>query len=144
MTVLFSSHQLDLVENLCETVAIIHKRRLVASGAVADLRRGGRPRLAVQVADDPDGAWARSGISPELGEITTIRSGRVFIALTDDGASQRVLDLARSAGVVEHFSHQTRRLSEVFREVTGASVGQAESAHAASGRAAAGAGEAVR
>src|ERR1700756_5118628 len=46
VTVLFSSHQLDLVEDICEAVAIIYRGRLVVSGAVADLRRGGRPRLA--------------------------------------------------------------------------------------------------
>jgi ABC-2 type transport system ATP-binding protein len=48
VTVLFSSHQLDLVEDLCEAVAIIHHGRLVVSGPVADLERGERPRLAVR------------------------------------------------------------------------------------------------
>jgi ABC-2 type transport system ATP-binding protein len=131
VTVLFSSHQLDLVENLCEAVAIIHRGRVVASGDVADLQRGGRPRLAVQVAGDPDGAWARAAIGPELGEITGSRKGKVFISLTDRGDSQRILDLARAAGAVEHFSFEARRLSDVFREVTGASVGQAEAVPAA-------------
>src|SRR5579871_1536269 len=42
VTVLFSSHQLDLVEDICEAVAIIHHGRLVVSGRVADLRRGDR------------------------------------------------------------------------------------------------------
>src|SRR3954451_6908012 len=46
-TVLFSSHQLDLVEDLCESVAIINRGRLVASGAVRDLVRGEQPRLVV-------------------------------------------------------------------------------------------------
>jgi ABC-type uncharacterized transport system ATPase subunit len=75
------------VENLCETVTIIHRGRVVASGAVADLQRGGGPRLAVKVAGDPDGAWARAAIGPELGEITGIRAGKVFISLTDRGDS---------------------------------------------------------
>ena len=52
VTVLFSSHQLDLVEGLCEAVAIIYRGRLVVSGPVADLRRGDRPRLAVRVTGD--------------------------------------------------------------------------------------------
>jgi hypothetical protein len=45
--------------------------------------------------------------------------------------SQRILDIARSGGAVEHFSFEARRLSEVFRQATGASVGQAEAEHAA-------------
>ena len=36
--VVFSSHQLELVERLCEAVAIIKDGRLVASGTVEELR----------------------------------------------------------------------------------------------------------
>ena len=131
VTVLFSSHQLDLVEDICEAVAIIHHGRLVASGPVEELRRGVRPRLAVQVGGDADGAWARS-LGADLGEVEAVRpGGTVLISLTAGADSQRILDLARAAGPIEHFSFEDRRLSEVFREVTGASVGQAEAEHAA-------------
>jgi len=130
VTVLFSSHQLDLVEDLCEAVAIIHHGRLVVAGPVADLRRGDRPRLAVRVAGDADGRWARMA-GADLGDIEAVRQdGTVVISLTRGADSQRVLDLARAAGPVEHFSYEARRLSEVFREATGASVGQAEAEHA--------------
>jgi len=133
VTVLFSSHQLDLVEDICEAVAIIHHGRLVASGPVEELRRGVRPRLAVQVGGDADGAWARS-LGADLGEVEAVRpGGTVLISLTSGADSQQILDLARAAGPIEHFSFEDRRLSEVFREVTGASVGQAEAEHAAAG-----------
>src|SRR5919201_2530553 len=42
--VVFSSHQLELVERLCEAVAIINRGRLVATGKVADLRAAGSHR----------------------------------------------------------------------------------------------------
>jgi ABC-2 type transport system ATP-binding protein len=133
VTVLFSSHQLDLVEDICEAVAIIHHGRLVASGPVEELRHGDRPRLAVRVGGDADGAWARS-LAADLGEVEAVRpEGTVLISLTTGADSQRILDLARAAGPIEHFSFEDRRLSEVFREVTGASVGQAEAEHAAAG-----------
>jgi hypothetical protein len=45
-----------------------------------------------------------------------------------------ILDLARAAGPVEHFAYEDRSLSEVFRQATGASVGQAEAEHAAATR----------
>jgi ABC-2 type transport system ATP-binding protein len=131
VTVLFSSHQLDLVEDLCEAVAIIHHGRLVVSGPVADLERGERPRLAVRVGGDADGGWARA-IGADLGEIEAVRPGGiVLISLTKEADSQRILDLARAAGPVEHFSFEARRLSEVFRQATGASVKQVEAEHAA-------------
>ena len=43
--VLFSSHQLDLVEGLCESVTIIDHGRVVVSGKVDDLTTRGRRRL---------------------------------------------------------------------------------------------------
>jgi ABC-2 type transport system ATP-binding protein len=122
VTVLFSSHQLDLVEDICEAVAIIYRGRVVAQGAVADLERGDRPRLAVRVAGDPDGNWARA-LDPALATAERTDAGTVLLALAPGADSQRVLDAARAAGPVEHFTYATRSLSEVFRAVTGEDVG---------------------
>jgi ABC-2 type transport system ATP-binding protein len=134
VTVLFSSHQLDLVEDICEAVAIIYQGRLVVSGAVADLRRGDRPRLAVRVAGDRAAAWS-AGIDSAIGAVDAVRiDGTAEISLTNSGDSQVVLDLARAAGPVEHFAYEDMSLSEVFRKATGASVGQAEAEHAAAAR----------
>jgi ABC-2 type transport system ATP-binding protein len=121
VTVLFSSHQLDLVEDICESVAIIYRGRVVAQGAVADLERGDRPRLSVRVAGDQDGTWARA-LDPALATVERTDGGTVLLALAPDADSQRVLDAARAAGPVEHFTYATRRLSEVFRAVTGEDV----------------------
>jgi len=118
VTVLFSSHQLDLVEHICEAVAIIHRGRVVAQGAVSALERGERLRLAVRVAGDPEGNWARQ-LDPPVASVEQVKSGTVLLVLAPDADSQRVLDAARAAGAVEHFSFATRRLSEVFRDVVG-------------------------
>jgi len=40
-TIFLTSHVLEVVERLCERVAIIHEGRIVTSGALADLRAGG-------------------------------------------------------------------------------------------------------
>ena len=131
VTVLFSSHQLDLVEDICEAVAIIHHGRLVVSGPVAELRRGDRPRLAVRVTGDRAADWA-TRLGSGTGTVDEVRpDGTAEISITSAADSQRILDLARAAGPVEHFAYEDRRLSEVFRQATGASVGQAEAEHAA-------------
>jgi ABC-2 type transport system ATP-binding protein len=136
VTVLFSSHQLDLVEGLCEAVAIIHHGRLVISGPVADLRRGDRPMLAVRVTGDRTASWS-SAVGPSVGTVDAVRAdGTAEISLASTADSQVVLDLARAAGPLEHFAFEDRPLSEVFRQATGASVGQAEAEHAASASAA--------
>jgi ABC-2 type transport system ATP-binding protein len=113
-TVLFSSHQLDLVEHLCEAVRIVDQGRLVASGTVDELARGGRPRLAVQVAGDEDACWTAS--LPAGAHVQGNTRGVVAIALDDGISPDAILDAARVAGSVEHFAFERRRLSEVFRE----------------------------
>jgi ABC-2 type transport system ATP-binding protein len=118
VTVLFSSHQLDLVEHICEAVAIIHRGRVVTQGAVSDLERGDRPRLAVRVAGDQAGDWA-ARLEPGVASVERVSSGMVILTLAPGADSQYVLDAARAAGAVEHFSLASRRLSEVFRDVTG-------------------------
>ena len=112
-TVLFSSHQLDLVEDLCETVAIVNGGRLVAEGPVDQLQGQGRSRLAVRVAGDRAGRWAEglAGVSVAGNDGGTVR------LLLDAGTDpQDVLAAARAAGPVEHFATERRQLSEVFAE----------------------------
>jgi ABC-2 type transport system ATP-binding protein len=119
-TVLFSSHQLDLVENICRSVAIIHRGRLVAEGDVETLRRSGQPRLAVRVAGDFEGHWAEH--VAWMADVEGVKAGTVVLALAAGADSQVVLDAARAAGPVEHFAFERRRLSEIFREAVGARV----------------------
>src|SRR4029453_13350957 len=53
--VVFSSHQLELVERLCESVVMIDRGRIVASGRIADLRAPDTRRLVrVEVAGAPE------------------------------------------------------------------------------------------
>jgi ABC-2 type transport system ATP-binding protein len=111
--VVFSSHQLDLVEDLCESVAIIDRGHLVASGSVDDLASSGRRRLVVKVEGDPAAAWAR-----QLAGVHTSRvdAGAARLVLDEGVDPQQVLQAAMRSGPVMHFGFERRRLSEVFRE----------------------------
>ncbi|HVT42243.1 MAG TPA: ATP-binding cassette domain-containing protein [Acidimicrobiales bacterium] len=111
--VLFSSHQLDLVEDLCEQVTIIDHGRLVVSGTVDELATSGARRLVVRVVGDRDAAFARA-----LGGVTVseVSAGEARLVLDDAVDSDAVLRAAMAAGKVTEFSFERRRLSEVFRE----------------------------
>ena len=111
--VLLSSHQLDLVENLCQSVVIIDHGRLVTAGTVDDLTTRGRRRLVVRVAGDRDGDWARALPGVTLSEVD---AGAVRLVLDATADSQRVLQAAMAAGPVTEFTVRRRSLSEVFRE----------------------------
>jgi ABC-2 type transport system ATP-binding protein len=129
VTVLFSSHQLDLVEDLCEAVAIVHRGRLVAEGTVEELGRAHGRRLAVRVAGDPEARWA--GALDGLARVDRLRpDGAASLELADGADAQRVLAAAQAAGPVEHFAFERRRLSEVFRAAVGRDVGEIERAEA--------------
>jgi ABC-2 type transport system ATP-binding protein len=111
--VLFSSHQLDLVENLCESVTIIDHGRLVVSGRVDDLAADGPRRLVVRVEGDREGAWARGlrGVT-----VSEVDGGAVRLVLSACVDTDQVLTSARVAGRVTEFVVERRRLSEMFRE----------------------------
>jgi len=111
--VLFSSHQIDLVEDLCESVAIIDQGRLVATGTVEELTTRGRRRLVVKVEGDWTGAWAT--VLPGV-TISRVEGGAVRLVLDEDTDPQAVLAAAMKAGPVEQFGFERQRLSEVFRE----------------------------
>lgn len=111
--VLFSSHQLDLVEDLCEQVTIIDHGRLVVSGTVDDLASSGARRLVVRVEGIRTADWAMGlkGVS-----VSEVSAGAVRLVLDDEVDSDVVLRAAIAAGRVTEFSFDRRRLSEVFRE----------------------------
>jgi ABC-2 type transport system ATP-binding protein len=114
--VLFSSHQLELVEHLCESVAIIDHGRLVASGDVDELRAAGPRLVRVDVRDAaPD--WVDSLADVELVERV---DGRTVLKLSPAADPQRILDTARRSGSVTHFAEVRPTLSELFRELVSA------------------------
>jgi ABC-2 type transport system ATP-binding protein len=111
--VAFSSHQLDLVEDLCEAVTIIDHGRLVVTGSVDDLATSGPRRLVVRVDGNRDEAWARQipGVT-----VSEVDRGALRLVLDESVDSQSVLEAAMAAGRVTEFVFERRRLSEVFRE----------------------------
>jgi ABC-2 type transport system ATP-binding protein len=128
VTMLFSSHQLDLVEHLCTSVAIIHRGALVAEGRVADLARSGQLRIAVKVAGDDQALWTANLAG--LAVVERVVEGTATLSLARSADAQAVLDLARRAGPVEQFGFERRRLSEVFRDAVGADAADAGTASA--------------
>ena len=111
--VVFSSHQLDLVEDVCEDVVIIAKGRIVAAGTIEELKsRSGRQHLEVEVAGS-DGAWLDG-----TGALTVLdRDGERVKLLVDESVDlEALLARAKAAGEVRRFAYQPPRLSELFME----------------------------
>jgi ABC-2 type transport system ATP-binding protein len=112
--VIFSSHQLELVERICDRVAIVNRGRLVAEGRVDALRKErSRPRLRVEVEGAADGWPERLAGVQVVG-----RDERgVLLELSDGADDQVVLEAAQQAGRVRLFAPARPTLAELFREV---------------------------
>jgi ABC-2 type transport system ATP-binding protein len=117
--VVFSSHQLELVERLCEAVAIVNRGRVVATGPVEELRERGRSGelVRVRVAGDGSGGWL-DGVPGA--EVVEAGARGVLVRLAEGGDPERVLDAARAAGSVTHFSLERPTLAELFRAAVAA------------------------
>ena len=110
--VLFSSHQLDLVERLCDRVVILDQGRVLANGTLDELRARVPQRLRVKVATSADWTANLKGV-----EILSKDVLGVVLAATPGMDTQAVLRQAMAAGEVEHFGFESGGLAELYREL---------------------------
>jgi ABC-2 type transport system ATP-binding protein len=111
--VVFSSHQLDLVEDVCEDVVIIARGRIVAAGGIDELKTAsGRQHLEVEVVGS-DGTWL-----DERGDLKVLErsNGKVKLLVDRSVDLDGILSMARRAGEVRTFAYEPPKLSELFME----------------------------
>ena len=106
--VMFSSHQLDLVQRLCDRVGIVAHGSMVAEGTVEELRSGGP--LLYDVATP-----ARGWYPPGTTLIEESTEGVVLQARSAE-QDQEILHAALAAGPVHSFTRRVPDLTELFRE----------------------------
>jgi ABC-2 type transport system ATP-binding protein len=111
--VVFSSHQLDLVEDICEEVAIINEGSIVVEGTVRNLKDAAPIRhLELEVEGDPTELLASlEGIRHQEFDGTT---HTVIIDAKSD--VRGFLARAQDIGRLRHFTYTTPSLSDLFRE----------------------------
>lgn len=107
--VLFSSHQLDLVQRLCDRVGIISKGRMKAEGTVDELRTRGPLVYEVRT---PARDWYPLGTSV----VEDFGDGVLLEAESTD-QDQQILQAALAVGPVHSFSRRIPHLAELFQEV---------------------------
>ncbi len=111
--VIFSSHQLELVERLCHRVGIISHGHMQAIGTVEELRGHGATQLEVHAPDAACG-WADS-----IAGVRTLhhRGGVTLLELTAGADDQAVLTAALRTGPVHSFAIRKQSLTDLFREM---------------------------
>ena len=113
-TVLFSSHQLDLVEDLCQDVLVIDRGRIVLAGPLVELRARVPERfMDLDYQAPPD--W-----SPIAGtHVVEAQDGRVRLRVEPDTDPAAVVTAARDRGRLVSFAFRPPTLSELFRRAVG-------------------------
>lgn len=110
--VLFSSHQLDLVDRLCDSMVILDQGSVLESGTAADLRAGRPARHRLRCSQDVTWVQELPGVSVEQ-----IDGKEATVQFADDAARENLLRQALDRGLRE-FTDLTPSLSEIYREVT--------------------------
>jgi ABC-2 type transport system ATP-binding protein len=111
--VLFSSHQLDLVERLCDRLVIMARGRVVAKGGADALRDQGPVRYRFVLGGDAGWMRGRPGVLVE-----DVDGPAALVEVLESGAEQALLSEAACRGAVHEFARVVPRLSEIYQEVT--------------------------
>lgn len=111
--VLFSSHQLELVERLCDQLVVLAGGRVVADGTPDELRRRGQIRHRLVTGGET--GWVH-----EVRGVTVVeeRNGTVVLRLSAPEAGDRLLTEALRRGSVREFGELVPSVADVFREIT--------------------------
>jgi ABC-2 type transport system ATP-binding protein len=111
--VLFSSHQLDVVERLCDDLVIIAGGTIRAAGPRDALRaEHSSPRF--ELVSRGDAGWLRD--EPGV-QVVSFDGGYAVFDVDDDATAQRVLRRAVEHGDVASFAPQHPTLAQIFKEV---------------------------
>jgi ABC-2 type transport system ATP-binding protein len=110
VTIVFSSHQLDLVEDVCQEVAIINEGRVVLEGNLGQVKaQSTRRRLTIDVDEQP---WI-----PDIPDIEVVSShGQEHCVVPADAPIADILAAAEGAGRVTRFAFEPPHLTDLFRE----------------------------
>ena len=115
---LFSSHQLDVVERLCDRVVIIRSGRLVADGTVPELQATETPRWRVVVEPPLDAAPLETDSLSTLTAPDVQLDDQGRLVITAAGADEQVLlSTVQRLGTVRELGPVRHPLTEIFRDV---------------------------
>lgn len=110
---LFSSHQLELVDRLCDDLVVLADGRVAAAGTVEELRERGPSRYRVVLDGDPDPKLLRELSGPAVLEAT----GSTALLQLDDADAPGLLATLVQRAPVREFARVRPTLSEIFKEV---------------------------
>jgi ABC-2 type transport system ATP-binding protein len=116
-TLIFSSHRMELVEELCQHLCILYKGSPVVHGNLKEIKRSfGKKNIIIHTDLDLAHLYHIDGVT----QVKKTAQGYV-IQVTDEGISQTILREIAPQGFISHFSLEEPSLNDIFIEKVGAS-----------------------
>jgi ABC-2 type transport system ATP-binding protein len=116
-TILFSSHRMDHVEELCENICILHRSNTILQGSLKDIKASfPKERVILETATSVDGL-------EELQGVTSVNKGLngYELRIGQPEAAQRILQFAMERSAVQRFQIMEPTLNEIFIQKVGSS-----------------------
>lgn len=119
--VLFSSHQMNYVEEFCDSIAILHHGEIVLSGSIRELRHAkGRNNWLIQTGDMEKALrFCRESLSGLVKNVRAVKEGAA-VELVQEGRESELLSAVASSGLtVDGVQLMTPTLNDIFVATTG-------------------------
>jgi len=112
--IVFSTHRMDQVEKLCDSICLIDKGKAVLAGRVREIKSS-YPRNRILIEYAGDSSFLQS---PEIAEAKNF-SGHAEIRLKDGADAQKLLHQAASLATIYRFEMVEPSLEEIFIQTVG-------------------------
>ena len=117
-TIVFSSHRMEHVEELCENLCIMDKGRPVVQGKLKDIKRSfGKQNLVIHADFDLEFLSQLPGVVQNRAT-----AEGAILQITDDSAAKSVQEAVFQKGFVRKFEIEEPSLHDIFVEKVGASL----------------------
>lgn len=109
-TIVFSSHRLDHVEELCDNMSILDRGKIVVGGSIRQVKRSfGKQNVRIKMDQDLSILHNIRGVE----NFTKTHDGALF-QITDEAVAQRLLEESMKLGALRHFAIEEPSLEEIF------------------------------
>ncbi|MFD1739105.1 ABC transporter ATP-binding protein [Bacillus salitolerans] len=116
-SIVFSSHRMEHVEELCEHLCIMHRGKPVVHGSLKEIKRSfGRKNVSIEADFDLSFLHELQGVRK-----VTERSNGITLQIGDESISERIFEQLHGKGFVRKFELEEPSLNDIFIEKVGAS-----------------------
>ena len=115
-SIIFSSHNMNNVEELCDNMVMLKNGRQVLNGTIHEIRESfGRTRLFLE------SPLSRAELEkvPGVLNVREVNNGTHYVTLENAEVGRRIFELATREGYIPTFSQQPPTLEEIFKQIAG-------------------------